>query len=224
MLSSSCSSTTLSVISADSDAAMELDSCCSPTSLPECEQVEDFILLDEYTCVGTRDTLSPSMKAASNPDSRVLKAVLSKGKDLHDKQVVEEFKRRKEEGISLFPSYEHSVGYFDFPFADMSPDFGPNIVRYNAQAVGITSPLMEAIRAQLPGNVKILLDAGADPNGVPLGVMEEYSAFFLRFRPEIPPHADEKGDVASRDILLQCMDLAQISPLTREEVEDRKEE
>ena len=46
--------------------------------------------------------------------------------------------------------------------------------------MGITTPLMEAIRAQLPENIKILLEAGADPNGIPIEAMSRYAAFFLR--------------------------------------------
>jgi hypothetical protein len=63
------------------------------------------------------------------------------------------------------------------------------------------------------------LEAGANPNGIPLQVMEDYEAFFLRFRPMIPSFTDEEGDVASREVLLKCMDLPQISSITMEEVE-----
>jgi hypothetical protein len=96
-----------------------------------------------------------------------------------------------------------------------------NSVRITGGEVGITTPLMEAIRAQLPENIKILLEAGADPNGIPTEAMSRYATFFLRFRPSIPRFVDDGGDVASREVLLECMDLPQMSGLTLEEVEDR---
>jgi hypothetical protein len=52
-----------------------------------------------------------------------------------------------------------------------------------------------------------MLDAGASPNGVSFHVLEDYAAFFLRFRPKIPCRADERGDVASRQVLLRNMNL-----------------
>lgn len=99
--------------------------------------------------------------------------------------------------------------------------FWLNSVRYDQGDMGITTPLLEAIRARQFENVNILLNKGANPNGPPLSVIEDYSAFFLRFRPVIPDSPDRYGDVANRKEFLDRMDLPQLSTLTWEEVEDR---
>jgi hypothetical protein len=103
----------------------------------------------------------------------------------------------------------------------MIEEFGPNASRIDDGQVGITSPLLEAIRAKLPDNVRILLQAGADRNGVALSDLEEYSALFLRFRPQIPEACNEYGDVADRETLLKHMEWPQMSSLTYDEIEDR---
>jgi ankyrin repeat protein len=180
-----------------------------------------ILLPDQYTnpqFVGSQYALSPSMKAALDPDSDVLKAVLSNGNKIYSERVNKELGIRRETALSMIPH----APVFDFPVSDMSSEFGPNSLRVLCGSkVGITTPLMEAIRGGLPDNVSTLLEAGANPNGIPLQVMEEYAAFFLRFRPMIPSFTDEEGDVASREELLNCMDVPQISSITLEEVEDR---
>jgi hypothetical protein len=91
------------------------------------------------------------MTAASNPNYHVIKAVLANGKDLYYEQVNKELTRRREDGESLFP--KSIVGYFDFLWSDMSPEYGPNWTRINGNEVGIRSPLLEAVHARLHENV-----------------------------------------------------------------------
>jgi ankyrin repeat protein len=179
------------------------------------------VLPDHYTdpqCVGNQYSLSPSMMAASNPDSGVLKAVLSYGNIIYNERINEDLALRKHTALSAL----RQAPVFDFSLCDISSEFGPNSLRVLCGSqVGITTPLMEGIRNGLIDNVGLLLEAGANANGIPLSVMEDYAAFFLRFRPMIPSLTDEDGDVSSRDMLLKCMDLPQVSSLTLEEVEDR---
>lgn len=181
------------------------------------------VLLNAHTnpeFVGDQYSLSPSMRAASDPDPAVLKAVLSDGYRIYNERINNILANRRERAFAAPP--RSTIVDFDFPASDTSSEFGPSSLRVIcAGDVGITTPLMEAIRAGLPDNVKLLLKAGANPNGVPLNVMENYAAFFLRFRPMIPSFTDEEGDVASREELLECTDLPQISTITLEEVEDR---
>lgn len=140
-----------------------------------------------------------SIQAAGDPNPLALKAVL--GRDLGDCLQSENYHRPRKN-----PRYW---------------DCGPNSSSFSSGEEGITSPLLEAVSAKLPYNVDILLKAGADPNGVDVGIMEKYAAFFLRFRPRIPPLVEENGDVAFRKELLECMNQPQMSNLTQEEIEDR---
>lgn len=136
--------------------------------------------------------ISASMKAAADPDPRVLQAVLVRHRESADNDV-----------------------------NNTSSTFGPNSTvdwpgqqRYN-------TPLLQAIRSQLPQNVKTLLEADANRNGMDFTAMKEYQALFLRFRPSIPSFVDIDGDVADRETILKCMELPQTSPITTTEVEDR---
>jgi ankyrin repeat protein len=180
-----------------------------------------YVLPDHYTnpkCVGNSESLSPSMRAASDPAPGVLKAVLSDGIDVYNTRVNTYLATCRQMPLPV----PQCAQAFDFPISDMASEFGPNSLRVTCgNPVGITTPLMEAIRAGLPKNVLTLLEAGANPNGFPLQVMEDYAAFFLRFRPMIPTLTEDEGDVASRDVLLKCTDLPQISIITWEEIEDR---
>lgn len=167
------------------------------------DELQTVDLPEKYTSAVTEDLLSPSMNAASNPDFNILKAVLSHGCELSQ--------RLRSEEKSPDPM-----------ILDFSSEFSCDAVRFHGRSViGITTPLMEAIRAQLPANVKILLDAGANPNGVPWDIMDDYAALFLRFRPSIKPLFNGSRDLASRYVFLLNMNLPQLSSLTTEEVEDR---
>lgn len=179
------------------------------------------VLPDHYTnpkCVSNPEILSPSMRAASDPAPRVLKAVLSDGIDVYINRINTYLATRRQMPLPV----PQCAQVFDFPVSDMTSEFGPKSLRVTCRSpVGITTPLMEAIRTGLSNNVLALLETGANPNGVSLQVMEDYAAFFLRFRPMIPSSTEDEGDVASRDLLLKCTDLPQISIITWEEIEDR---
>jgi ankyrin repeat protein len=169
---------------------------------------EDFVLPEEYTLQAALHSFSAPMRAAMHPDPRFLKALLS----AHSAALANHFQENADVMLACGVAFA----------ADLNNAFGPNSIRVSAGGeVGITTPLLAAIRSSLPENVKTLLEAGALPSGVPLPVMENYAAFFLRFRPRIPLRSDEVVDVASRGELLKLMDLHQISTLTWEEVEDR---
>ena len=184
------------------------------------EHDNSFVLSDEYYLPAGEWSLSAPMRAAAHPDPRVLKAVLEHANELYSKRVAADLIQRRENGIPMSPSGCLAGG--SYPLADMSLEFGPNSLRVSGSGdAGITTPLLEAIRFEHLENVKTLLDASANPNGVPLSVMDNYAAFFLRFRPQIPSYSDEVGDLASRTEFLELMDLPQLSRLTREEVEDR---
>lgn len=117
------------------------------------------------------------------------------------------------------PNYNHSPEDLDWR------EFSHLALRSKGRSIlGITTPLMEAIRAQLSANIRILLQAGANPNGVPYDLLDDYAALFLRFRPSIKHLFDGSLDVASRYVFLTHMNLPQISSLTCEEVEDRFED
>ncbi|KUJ19746.1 ankyrin [Mollisia scopiformis] len=186
---------------ADDDTARFLN------SIEESTTDDELVLADIYTHPGDQETLSPLMLAAVNPDPRILKATLQEGSLFYTAKSPADIERRQRLRIPLSPR--------------PTSEFWPICFRSSQSEIGITTPLQEAIRAGLPENVDILLDAEANPNGPPTWVMENYSAFFLRFRPIVPSFPDLCGDVASRKALLERMDLPQLSTLTWEEVEDR---
>ncbi|KAH7393501.1 hypothetical protein BKA64DRAFT_89405 [Cadophora sp. MPI-SDFR-AT-0126] len=180
----------------------------------------DVQIPDEYFENCDVIDLGPSMKAAREPDSRILKAVieLSKDETLPERPRFPGCFNRAYYGPQNSPPPGLSTDLTRVKYLGSS-NFGPHSIRYCPEGIGITTPLMEAIRARLPDNVEILLEADADPNGIPLWASEIYSALFLRFRPPVP--SDGQKDVATRDALLNLMDLPQLSTVTREEVEDR---
>ncbi|KAH7321849.1 hypothetical protein BKA65DRAFT_556182 [Rhexocercosporidium sp. MPI-PUGE-AT-0058] len=217
MASSQASSVTLadeSVHDDDVDVPMDIDSDDNNEGL---KAPREFELPDEYFDGYDVLELSPSMKAAQEPDPRFLKAVLEISKngkldgDLRTTNAwIERSRYLRDQSPCISADFQ------------VCSEFGVNSLRCTGypDGVGITSPLMEAIRGRLPDNVDMLLDAQADPNGIPLKVSEMYAAFFLRFRPALPS-LEQTFDVATRDTLLSLMDLHQLSILTREEVEDR---
>ncbi|KAL2068041.1 hypothetical protein VTL71DRAFT_16139 [Oculimacula yallundae] len=181
------------------------------------EQPQVFKLSWEYLQSNDILNVSPSMMAAREPDERYLKAVLYMNK--HEK-----FAEKHVPAAAWADRFQYEENGYPSMVAEHldSSELGANSLRWKGypRGVGITSPLMEAIRARLPDNVDLLLKADADPNGIPLKVSELYAAFFLRFRPAVPS-PEQTIDVATRDRLLSLMDLPQLSTLTREEVEDR---
>lgn len=87
------------------------------------------------------------------------------------------------------------------------------------------SPLTRAIRADLPENVRALLAAGADPTGIRLSYLSDYSVRYIRGR-------DAKTDMSSfalcppRDSILNVAAAKgiqnQTQPLTTAELQERR--
>ncbi|KAJ5139019.1 uncharacterized protein N7515_003867 [Penicillium bovifimosum] len=87
------------------------------------------------------------------------------------------------------------------------------------------SPLTAAIRANLPHNVRLLLDAGADPNGIQLRDMEDYSVRFIRGR-HFQDDVSSFSMCARRALVLEQAQAKGISqqlcPLTQTELDERR--
>ncbi|EPE30161.1 Ankyrin repeat-containing protein [Glarea lozoyensis ATCC 20868] len=172
-----------------------------------------FNIPEEYLEAVQENSLSPSMRAASNADCRILKALLQKGFFYFIK-----YPDRNSHSDNEYPHHHES----DHRLAHPS-EFGFSALRSNGRnEIGITTPLMEALRARLPENVRTLLIAGANPDGVPIHILEAHAALFLRFRPSIHPLEYGSKDAATRSEYLRLMDISQISSLTKEEVDDRR--
>lgn len=122
---------------------------------------DEYVLTEDDLQDFRHDSDLPIIRAARNPDSRILIAMLAKYNKMG----------------------ENARGRWKW-----SP---------NAYVPGFTycylqSPLTEAIQAQLPDNVRILLDRGADPNGYPLDEMQKYACLSWRFRPrDLMPRSPE---------------------------------
>lgn len=67
----------------------------------------------------------------------------------------------------------------------------------------------------------MLLEAGADPNGIDEEIQVMYQALFLRFLPSIPDYVDIDGDILEKEQLFSSMKLPQNVPITEEEIEQR---
>jgi hypothetical protein len=81
----------------------------------------------------------------------------------------------------------------------------------------LETPLLAAIKAQLPENVRTLLSRGADPNGIPLNGMSTYAADFLRFRVR---DGIQMLDLP-REEVLKHISRPQTEPITVSEIETR---
>lgn len=104
----------------------------------------------------------------------------------------------------------------------MLRDFSVNTYVSGAIHKYYTSPLLEAVGASLPENVEVLLRAGADPNGIPLEYLVEYSVRFIRGR---DPNYDTYNYVTcpsgSKVMPTDSVVKPQISLLTNGEVVQR---
>ena len=142
---------------------------------------------DEYvlTAADLDNTFSPPiMRAASHSNPSVLKAVIKYGASLDEKQ-------RSQRGLSCTPFWDSDL----------------LALRYD-------SPLLEAITAGRPVNIALLLEAGADPNGLCLDMLSRYSAQYLRFR-------RHKSHV-TRYEALKLIPESQSEPLTQKEIFTRR--
>ena len=141
---------------------------------------DEYVLTEDDLQYFGYDSDLPIIRAARNPDSRILTAMLARYNKMG----------------------ENTRGRWKW-----SP---------NAYVPGFTycylqSPLTEAIQAQLPDNVRILLDRGADPNGYPLDEMQKYACLSWRFRPrDFMPRLPES--------LIKRNPTPQSAPLTLPEV------
>ncbi|KAH9478513.1 hypothetical protein JR316_0008968 [Psilocybe cubensis] len=144
----------------------------------------------------------PCVRAARNPDPAVISAILRHHSQLNS-QIPDD----------MIPARRSS----------MLRGFSANTYISGAIHGYYTSPLVEAIRASLPGNIEILLQAGADPNGIPLDYLDEYSVRFIRGR-------DSKYDTysfvacppRSKVLAISSVVKPQISPLTQTEILRRR--
>lgn len=145
----------------------------------------------------------PSIRAARNPNPLVLIALLSEGVRLTN-------------GLGTNPPPSH--------LAHMNHNFTANAYVSGAIHSVYNSPLVAAINARLPQNVATLLAAGADPNGILLRDLDEYSVRFIRGRnPEYntysyvmcPPRSKVMAAIAGDN-------HSQVAPLTPNEIADRR--
>src|ERR1700712_5450626 len=130
------------------------------------------------------------MRAASIAYPRHLKAVLLQESSSLAKTLRDASKRQLQDSFRL---------HFLSPCAVRNELLLPSIPRdclleikegridvYRYGRDGITSPLLEAVRAGLAENVRILLEMGVSVDGVPVEhLLDGYAAFFLRFRPKV---------------------------------------
>ncbi|KDR68412.1 hypothetical protein GALMADRAFT_257111 [Galerina marginata CBS 339.88] len=144
----------------------------------------------------------PCIRAARNPNPAVLSAILAEG-------------ARREAQVPVNTPRRARTHFLD--------PFSPNA--YIAGSIyGIyTSPLVEAIKAVLPDNVDILLKEGADPNGILLEDLDEYSVRFIRGR-DPKYNMDSHVMCPSRNKTMSIYVIAQpqISSLTAREIVARR--
>jgi ankyrin repeat protein len=100
---------------------------------------------------------------------------------------------------------------------------GPNAF-YDALNDGYyTSALIEATKARLLGNVELLLAKGADPNGLPIECMDDYSMAVNGRRQLQRKRHPCSIHTPLRSLLTRKADLSQSGIPTQEELEKRRE-
>lgn len=170
---------------------------------------------------------TPSIRAAGNPDPTILEEVLQRSLSNIPARRSELEASSSPSGHQLTEATRNAILDQEAVAIDdrIATTHGPNASwlqqRASLNEVVINSPLLQAIRSQLPANITTLLKWGADPNGLFLENLSFYQALFLCFRPDIPWDVDIDGDWANREKFLSHMELPQTSPLTQEEAEDR---
>lgn len=177
--------------------------------------LEHFEIPCKYITAGIHDeTEPPAIRAAADPDPRILKAVLRYGHARYQQR----YSTLRD--MPQFPRPQYGWSEAPFLVVDLPPrrlsDFGPHAI--TRQLFRYNTPLLQAIRSQLPENVKTLLNAGANPNGLSWEEAALLTNRHLRFGPSALPL---ESDTVSRDLLLSLMDHEQLAPLTDDEIEDR---
>lgn len=145
----------------------------------------------------------PSIRAARDPNSQVLISVLNEATRLTN---------------ALGPNPRPTK------LAQINYNYSANTYVCGAIHSIYNSPLVAAIKARLPRNVAILLEAGADPNGILLQDLDEYSVRFIRGR---NPEYDTYNFVRcpSRAKVMSAMGdhIPQTAPLTPDEIAVRRQ-
>lgn len=153
-------------------------------------------------CPGGCYNDSVTIRAAWNPDPKILHTILKHGDQYHPK------------GHAATPRY-----------LDEDYEYGPN-AENSPDIPGYTSALLQAIICQHPENVTTLLSAGANPNGISLPFLSQNAAGFLRLGPHFAERQNfrmEDLSVFNRDYLLTYIPVPQLSLISPEEVEQRFE-
>ena len=144
------------------------------------------------------DDDTPVIRAAAKSNSAILEAILAR----HAASSAEED----------HPKWKHHW---------IQHCLGPNS---SIQGPIFLSPIISATRARLPHNVRLLLDAGADPNGIERVCMEDYSVRYIRgrhFHDDITDFAACKPRATVLANAQQKGITHQLCALTREEIDER---
>jgi ankyrin repeat protein len=154
---------------------------------------------DEYE---PSDDDPPSIRAARNPNPQILISVLN------------ECTRRT---TALGPNPARSKLF------QVTRNLSANTYVSGAIHNIYDSPLVSAINACLPLNVATLLAAGADPNGVLLADLDEYSVRFIRGRnPDYNTYSYVMCPCRAKVMPTVGADIPQTSPLTPFEIASRR--
>ena len=142
-----------------------------------------------------------SIRAARNPNPLVLISVLKEATRLTN---------------ALGPNQTFELSGFNQNYSANTYVSGAIHCIYN-------SPLVAAIEAHLPQNVVLLLAAGADPNGIQLNDLDEYSVRFIRGRnPTYDKHSYCQCPLRAKVMVRVGNDIPQTAPLTTNEVAARR--
>ena len=153
-------------------------------------------------CPGGCYDAAVTIRAARNPDPAILRTILQHGDPYYTKA---------RDDSSWYLATENEYG----PNAMNPPDLP-----------GYTSALLQAIISQYPENVNVLLNAGANSNGIPHILLSQNAAGFLRCGPHFAEHQSymmEDLSIFNRTYLMRYIAVPQLASLTQQEVDDRLE-
>ena len=144
----------------------------------------------------------PSIRAARNPNPLVLISVLNEATRLANAL-----------GANPPPTKLAQINY----------NYSANAYVCGAIYSIYNSPIIAAINACLPQNVATLLAAGADPNGILLEDLDEYSVRFIRGRnPEYNTYSFSQCPLRAKVMTTVGDGIAQTAPLTANEIAARR--